>query len=70
MHPYLQPRFHAHTPVARAPAGELAVFTARRLITDSTVVCVGGGGGAGQQGAPHLHVLVCICSNGRQFEIY
>ena len=30
---------------------------------------MGGGGGAqaGQQSALHMHVLVCICSNVRQF---
>ena len=46
-----------------------------------SVSCGGGGGGglaarpgggpkgpqAGQQSAPHMHVLVCICSNVRQF---
>ena len=26
-----------------------------------------GGPQAGQQSAPHMHVLVCICSNVRQF---
>ena len=27
-----------------------------------------GGPQAGQQSAPHMHVLVCICSNTRQFK--
>ena len=27
----------------------------------------GGGGGAGHKSAPHMHVLVCICSNVQQF---
>ena len=57
-------------PLPPPPAGTASATAASAFHWLSVSACVFGGGGgvqAGQQSAPHMHVLVCICSNVRQF---